>query len=217
MPLGRETVLYEAYIAYQAYFNESKTVTAEEIYDQYDIREAQFNTEILAYCAFLNNLDTTQIPNQIDALRNGKEADAVWKESIISFAECFSLVFESPETQGLPKFMIETKCDIREEISQVMDELSYIRPVNYSLIEYAKELSTIQDMETFSESIDRSEVEDLALATKGNIRRHKGYIVRGDNGNSFHRELPKEFCVQHLTANLAKYLHQYTRMDITEV
>ena len=34
VPLGREVVLYEAYIAYQAYFNESKANTAEEIYDQ---------------------------------------------------------------------------------------------------------------------------------------------------------------------------------------
>ena len=151
---------------------------------------------------------------QIDVLQSDNDADPLWKKSIIAFGNCFASVFNSPETQGLPKFLIETKCDIKEEISQVMDQLSNIRPVNESLLEYARDLSSIEDMERFSESVDFEEVEDLALATKW---QYDGHIVRQENGNSFHRELPKYLCVQHLTANLAKELHEYTRMDITEV
>ena len=225
VPLGQEVVLYQAYIAYQAYFNESTSNTVEEIYDQYGIEEAQYKTGILAFCAFKTGLDPSSIPGQITALQEGQQADPEWKQSIIAFADCFSSVFESPETQGLPKFMIETKCDIKQEIAQAMDQLSDIRPVNDSLLEYAKELSRIEDMEEFRDSIGWSEVDDLARATFRlqiyNARqlkwKHKGYIIRRESKNSFHEELPKEFCVQHLTANLAKYLHEYTRMDITEV
>ena len=72
----------------------------------------------------------------------------------------------------------------------------------------------MEDFEKFNKTIDFKEVGDLAAATTPT---HNGYIIRQEKGNSFHRELPKEFCVQHLTAHLAKQLHQFPRMDFTEV
>ena len=216
--LGEEGILIEAYVTYQAYFNKSQTQTVQEVYDQYDTVVDTVNenslTEILAYCAFENNVDSTQTWTQISVLHEGREVDQAWKESIINFAHCVSDGFDKPETRGLPKFLIETKCDINEDISDDMKQLSGIRSVNGSLLEYVKKLSTIEDFEKFNKNFDFSVVEDLANAT---IRVHDGYIVRREEGSSFHRDLPKEFCVQYLTTNLAKHLYKFPRMDFTEV
>ena len=81
------------------------------------------------------------------------------------------------EPRELPKFFIETKCDVNQTILDDMNQLSHIQPVNGNLLKDIKELSTTEDFEKFNKTIDFKEVEDLVAATTDTWPTHNGYII----------------------------------------
>ena len=180
------------------------------------------NHELYRQCRkkFGKNIDTSNFWSKIEDVSWTRETgvlDPVLSaelESIDNFVHCVLEDVSSRKSWALPVFSIETQCDVNKDISNDMKKLSGIQPVNYSLLEYAKKLSTIRDFKNFNKTFDSNSVEDLASATTWV---HNGYIVRREDGNRFHRDLPKDLCVQHVTANLAKHLYKFPRMDFTEV
>ena len=215
-------VLFDAYLAFKDVFNQTQALKDDEIFSLMYIDTIFDNHEIYHRCAHGKNIDLMKIWSKINDLWlmvdgiEDVEVDPVWsveKESINNFVHCVSASVGSPKTFHRV-FYIETKCDINQDISHDLNQLSGIQPVNNSLLKYAKKLSTIEDFEKFNKTFDLKEVEELASATTSV---HNGYIIRREDGNSFHRELPKDLCVQHVTANLAKHLHQFPRTDFTEV